>query len=144
MLMHHISTRAAAILTACLVASLPAFADDAEEAAPAVATETVEQGPFRVDVTLSGVFEAAETVEIKIETEEWTDLEVVEAVPHGSLVQAGDLLIQLASDELDDKNRASDERRSIGTTRDHAGSTRLTVERTQLAAATRRVRSAAV
>lgn len=103
MLMYHLSTRAVVVLTACLAASSPAFADDAAEATPVVATETVQQGPFRVDVTLSGVFEADETAEIKIETEEWTDLEVVHAVPHGSLVQAGDLLIQFATEELDEE-----------------------------------------
>jgi multidrug efflux pump subunit AcrA (membrane-fusion protein) len=73
------------------------------EAAAEVDTETVERGPFRVEVTLTGVFEASQMSEIKIETEEWTDLEVVEAAPHGSMVQPGELLLKLKTEDLDEE-----------------------------------------
>lgn len=118
MLKTHAARWTALTLTIGVFLALPLHADDGEsadeaadstasgavdDAAADVATETVEKGPFRVEVTLTGVFEAAEMNEVKIETEEWTDLEVVEAAPHGSMVQPGDLLLKLSTEDLDEE-----------------------------------------
>jgi multidrug resistance efflux pump len=108
------SRRTAVVLTICALSSYALRADDGEApaggadesataAADEVTTATVERGPFRVDVELDGVFEAAEMTEVLIETEEWTDLEVVEAAAHGSIVKPGDLLIRLATEDLDEE-----------------------------------------
>ncbi len=110
-MLHLIAVRwPAVILTISALWAFPLSADDAEPAdeesdaaADAADTETVERGPFRVDVKLDGVFEAAEMTEVIIKTEEWTDLEVVEAAAHGSLVKPGDLLIRLEAEDLEEE-----------------------------------------
>src|SRR5262245_25928660 len=50
---------------------------------------------------LEGSFQAVRADEIRIELQEWTNLETVEAARHGAQVQVGDVLIRLASDKLE-------------------------------------------
>ncbi len=101
MLMHHISTRAAAILTACLVASLPAFADDAEEAAPAVATETVEQGRFEL---MSHCPESSSSRQLNQDRNRGMNRPQSKCKPSRmTVVQAGSADSSFATDELDEK-----------------------------------------
>jgi multidrug efflux pump subunit AcrA (membrane-fusion protein) len=79
-------------------------------AAPAAAvkppTHKVEKGPFKIDVTLKGVFEAAEMTEIALSPEAWTPdtrgmLTVKKAVEHGKAVKKGDLLLTLDLEKID-------------------------------------------
>ncbi len=77
------------------------------ETTPASASENAksaraEAGPFRIDVELSGVFEAEVQHEVAVTTEEWATLKVVEAVSHGRRVREGEVLIRFETDKLDE------------------------------------------
>ncbi len=73
----------------------------ADEPAKTPATHTVKSAPFRVDVKFSGVLEATDTKEIELDSEEWTQWEVAEVVPHGKKVAAGETLIRFKKDKLE-------------------------------------------
>ena len=61
-------------------------------------THTVEAGLFRVQVELEGVFEAAEMTEVILRPDEWSSIVVERAVPQGTEVEEGQLIIQLDTD----------------------------------------------
>lgn len=83
---------------------LLAFSAGAAEKKPeAPATHKVKAVPFKIEVKLDGVFAAKNAHEIRLKTKSWTDLKVLEAVPHGAVVQKGDLLVQLDPEKLDKK-----------------------------------------
>jgi len=86
------------ILMACLLA-LPVLAAEKKPESPP--THKVKATPFKVEVKLSGVFAAKNAHEIQLKTKSWTDLKVLEAVPHGAVVKKGDLLVQLDPEKLD-------------------------------------------
>ena len=66
------------------------------------ATAKVEKGPFKVDVTLSGVFEAKRTAEVSIRPKSWTMPLVVErAIELGSPVKKGDVLVEFDREKID-------------------------------------------
>jgi multidrug resistance efflux pump len=64
-------------------------------------TYTVKKGPLRVTVDLEGVFQAQAAREIIVKPEEWTNLTVESAVPHGVVVRQGDVLLSLETEKLD-------------------------------------------
>src|SRR5689334_12607395 len=85
-----------------------ALADDAAPAtrdkAPAVKPPTykVVPAPFRVEVSLKGVFESAGMTEVLIKPEAWTGgLTVVKAVEPGAAVKQGDVLLTLDREKID-------------------------------------------
>ncbi len=86
-----------------LLAGWPAvlLAQDGQTAAADASTLVVRKAPFKIEVTASGVFEAREMAPVRIDTEEWTALAVEEAVPHGTRVKAGDVLIRCKRDDLE-------------------------------------------
>ena len=63
----------------------------------------VEAAPFRVEVGIDGVVESLRETPVAFDLERWSDLTVVRAVPHGTAVQKGDVLIELETDELERK-----------------------------------------
>src|SRR5262245_50856041 len=69
------------------------------------ASEKVQRGPFQVDVGLSGVFEAQEMTEVVLRPQAWSELTVVTAVPQGTLVHAGDRLVELDTHKIDEAIR---------------------------------------
>src|SRR5690348_12499961 len=75
----------------------PAAAGTSSTTAPAggkPATARVEKGPFRVVVTLSGVFEAKKAAEVSIRPRNWTMPLVVDRVIElGTPVKKGDVLV---------------------------------------------------
>lgn len=71
----------------------------AEAAKPA--TWKVEKRLLRVEVSLDGVFEAAEKAEIRLRLDEWSGLTVLKAVEHGAVVHRGDLLVTLETKDID-------------------------------------------
>jgi len=62
-----------------------------EPAAPK--TLKVTKAPFRVEVKLSGVFEAARTAEVVLRPKAWSQLRVREVVAHGAAVKKGQVLL---------------------------------------------------
>jgi HlyD family secretion protein len=95
----------------CLVAAvlilgvppLPAAGPLFKQAAPAgkPATHKVENGPFRVELSLKGVLEAEEMTEVVLRPESWTSLSVLKAVDHGRLVKKGETIITLDPEKID-------------------------------------------
>ena len=95
----------------CLIAAvlilgvppLPAAGPLFKQAAPAgkPATHKVEKGPFRVEIALKGVLEAAEMTEVILRPETWTSLSVLKAVEHGTTVKKGDTIITLDPEKID-------------------------------------------
>ncbi|MFO0893190.1 MAG: hypothetical protein U0790_29135 [Isosphaeraceae bacterium] len=65
-------------------------------------TVAVEQGPFRVEVSLPGVFEATKLVEVSVKPKAWTmPLAVESALELGSPVKKGDLLVEFDRSKID-------------------------------------------
>lgn len=65
------------------------------------ATHRVKKEPFRIEVTLDGIFEAQNTTELSLRPQEWALLSVLKAVEHGSVVKRGDLLVALDTEKID-------------------------------------------
>src|SRR5687767_5625847 len=66
------------------------------------ATHTVARGPLKLDAELDGVFVSGQASEVVLRPELWADLTVQKAVPHGTRVKAGELLVQLETKKLDE------------------------------------------
>jgi multidrug resistance efflux pump len=100
----------AVVLLAAPAPSPQAAKDEAKTpagAAPAKkpATHKLEKGPFKIDVTLRGTFEAEEMTEVVLRPEAWPSLTVLKAVPHGTAVKKGDSLITLDLTKIDEAIR---------------------------------------
>lgn len=67
----------------------------ATQAAKSPESVKVEKGKFSIDVTTKGVLEADDTEEVSIKLEAWTGMTVQSAIPHGSPVKKGDVLVKL-------------------------------------------------
>ena len=94
-------------LALCLLAAAVAptvFAAD-PPAKPAASTHRVGLVPFRIEARLEGVFESPTMVEVRIDPKRWTQLVVERAVPHGTRVGKGDVLVTVETDKLDDAIR---------------------------------------
>jgi HlyD family secretion protein len=76
---------------------------------PAVAadtpTHTVAPVPFRLEARLDGVFESPALTEVRIDAKRWGQFTVESAVPHGTRVNKGDVLVRLETAKLDDQIR---------------------------------------
>jgi len=92
---------------AVLIAVVPAAAQDKKDE-----TDTkpepdkpklhkVTKGDFRVEVKLSGVFEATKMAPISLSPKAWATLKIVKVAPHGARVKKGDVLIQLEAKKLE-------------------------------------------
>ncbi len=69
----------------------------------ASSTFTVKKEPFKVDLSLSGVFESKRTSEVSIHPETWSDWTVKTAVEQGDTVKKGDTLIEFDTTKIDDQ-----------------------------------------
>ncbi len=92
--------------TAALVLGVGAWPTQAQDKPAAEAakpkTVMVEAGPLKVQAELKGVFEAQKAAEISVHPEAWAQpLTVRKAVPHGSTVQQGDVLVEFDTEKLD-------------------------------------------
>jgi HlyD family secretion protein len=101
-------SRLTSIAAALLLLLIPEFAtaqapEKQEDDKPK--TQTVKAGPFKVEVTFDGVFEAAQATEIILRPEVWSSLKVEEVVAEGKRVTEGDTLLKLETDDLDDAIR---------------------------------------
>lgn len=91
---------AAALAAPCAFAaeSTPAPAKGGDAGKPA--TVAITKGALKAKVTLDAVFESVEQTPVKLETKVWTDLTVLEAVPHGARVKKGDTLVKLDLEKI--------------------------------------------
>jgi len=83
-------------------AKKPKPAEEAKKpptAKPAI--HKVKKEPLKIEVSLSGVFEAQKMTEVSLEAEAWATFKVVSAVEHGTLVKQGDLLVSLDREKID-------------------------------------------
>jgi multidrug efflux pump subunit AcrA (membrane-fusion protein) len=66
-------------------------------------THTVAAGPFKVDVTLQGVFESSQMTEVALRPDAWSSLIVDKAVPQGTKVEQGQVILWLETDKIDNE-----------------------------------------
>src|SRR5690242_341616 len=93
--------RAVSILSALFVAVPLALGDD--EKPPE--THAVTPGPFQVQVDLEGIFESEQMTEVILRPEVFASLEVEKAVPQGTKVAAGDPILWLETEDIDEQLR---------------------------------------
>jgi multidrug efflux pump subunit AcrA (membrane-fusion protein) len=76
-------------------------------AASKPATHKVERGPFKVEVSLKGTFEAEEATEVRLSPQAWipamgaAPMTVLHAVEHGTPVKKGDVLVEIDPERID-------------------------------------------
>jgi multidrug efflux pump subunit AcrA (membrane-fusion protein) len=79
--------------------------DDTSAASPGKskpATTKVENGPFKIEVVSTGVFEAQRMTEVSIRPKAWAmPLEVERAIELGTPVKKGDILVEFVRDKID-------------------------------------------
>jgi HlyD family secretion protein len=88
------------LLVVFAVLAVPVCTQAAEPAA-----YTVKPVPFRLEAKLEGTFEPPQIAEVRPDMRRWTQLVVEEAVPHGTRVGKGDVLIRLDTSKLDETIR---------------------------------------
>jgi len=66
-------------------------------------THKVKRGPFRVEVQLTGVFEADRMWPVMLSPKDWSSFTVVDAARHGQEVKKGDTLVSLDMTEIDQR-----------------------------------------
>jgi len=66
-------------------------------------THEITRGALSRTLQVDAVLEAIEMRPVRLEPKAWADLTVVEAVPHGTRVKAGDVLVKLDTDRLRDQ-----------------------------------------
>jgi HlyD family secretion protein len=95
----------AVMFTASLQADPPVAADTdpAVEAPAAPKTVTVEAKRMKIEIGLSGVFEAATMTPLSLRPEAWGNLTVERAVPAGTAVAKGDQVLWLNMEDIDEK-----------------------------------------
>lgn len=76
-----------------------------QAAPPAGATHTVTAGRFKIEVEMSGVFEADrnQTWPVALKPKSWSTFTVLQAVSHGQRVQQGESLVTLDMKEIDEQ-----------------------------------------
>jgi HlyD family secretion protein len=80
-----------------------AKSDEAKEEAKKPKPFTVESKPLKIEQTLEGIFVASEMEEVPLRPDVWSRYNVVEAVPHGTEVKKGDVLVRFDSEDIDEK-----------------------------------------
>lgn len=68
-------------------------------------THKVTRDRLRIEVELSGTFEAVNTWPVSLTPETWSSFSVIEAVPHGKRVEKGDTLVELDTTKIDQQLR---------------------------------------
>lgn len=87
-------------LAAWLLAVSAAMAD---EEAKSPETHTVAAGPFRLQVDLDGVFESEQMTEVILRPDVFSGLVVDKVVPQGTKVAAGEPILWLETDRIDEQ-----------------------------------------
>lgn len=81
----------------------PASGSKPSEAPKEVALHEVKSGIFEQKVKLSGTVESTREMPVEMNLKRWTDMTVIKAVPHGTAVKKGEMLIELDSRDLKEK-----------------------------------------
>jgi HlyD family secretion protein len=82
---------------------------------PAPATVKVEKGPFKIEVTLTGIFESAKMSEVAVKPKAWAMPLVVEkAVELGTPVKQGDTLVEIDREKIDKAIQDAEVELSLG------------------------------
>jgi len=68
-----------------------------------VSFHEVKRGPFELKVKLPGTVESTLEIPVEMDLKRWADMTVVKAVPHGTRVKKGDVLIELDTKNLKQK-----------------------------------------
>lgn len=71
-------------------------------------THEVVAENFVLKTKVSGVIESTRATPIALDLDQWSDLTVVKVVDHGTVVKKGDVLIELATEEVKEKIRNLD------------------------------------
>lgn len=69
------------------------------------ATYSVKPVPFRLEAKLEGTFEPPQIADVRPDMRRWTQLVVEDAVPHGTRVGRGDVLVRLDTTKIDEAIR---------------------------------------
>ena len=72
-------------------------------------THTVKPGMLDLKVELTAFFESQSQAALSIDPESWTDLSVLEAVPHGARVRKGDTVLSFDLEKIDEQIEALEE-----------------------------------
>lgn len=99
---------------ACLAGGVRAAEGDAAPSKSERKTHTVKRAPFRVEVEIDGVFEAAELHPVSLRPEVWSTLKVEKAVDEGAVVEAGEPILWLDARKLDEEIRNLKFSRDLG------------------------------
>jgi len=98
---------ALALVALCIAPSAFAQEEEADAAAKEktskAETYKVKQESFKIEVNLSGVFEADKMWPISLRPKSWSAFEVVEAVEHGTFVKKGMPLVKFDTTSIDEK-----------------------------------------
>jgi multidrug efflux pump subunit AcrA (membrane-fusion protein) len=88
------------LAAACLAAGISghAIADDPP-------THTVTRVPFRLEAKIDGILESTAMAEVRLDAKRWTSYIVETAVPHGTRVNKGDVLIRFQTAAIDEQIR---------------------------------------
>ena len=68
---------------------------------PAPSTVTVKREKLEIKLTLDGSFLARSTAEVAVRPKQWSNFKVLEAVPHGTTVNRGDVLVRFDTEGID-------------------------------------------
>lgn len=85
-----------------------ASAQEAEtkpEEKPAPETHTVAPGPFNVEISLEGVFEAEQMTEVVLRPDVFSGFVVEKAVPQGTKVKKGEPILWFETEDIDEQLR---------------------------------------
>ena len=85
----------------------------AAEGADAPKVHEIKKGSLDPGVELDVMTESAEMAPLSLEPKNWSDLSVLEAVPHGTKVRQGDVVLRLDPEKIDEKIE-EDERSRAG------------------------------
>ena len=95
---------------ALLLAAVSAPAADAPASAPPSRKEAepppahvMARSPAKPKAQFDAVLEAVEMAPLKLDPKHWTDLAVLEALPHGARVRKGEVLVKLDTEKLKDQ-----------------------------------------
>ena len=92
------------IFLGSLLLSLALQAADSNATAKKSGTHKVKVAPFKIELSLKGIFTPTETAPIKVKPEVCSDLTLArDAATHGSSVKENDLLILLKKEKLTSK-----------------------------------------
>ncbi|MFW6163088.1 MAG: efflux RND transporter periplasmic adaptor subunit [Planctomycetota bacterium] len=111
--MSSIVRRWLAVAVLALAAVGVADAAAAKDKGKPPARHTVKKGPFKIEVRLKGIFEAAGMTELAFDPEAWTTLRVVKALRPGARVKKGEPVLWLDLEKIDEAIRKIEEGQAL-------------------------------